>query len=217
MIITLDGPAASGKSTTARLVAKELGFLYLDTGAMYRAMAVKVLENGIPLDDSETIADMATHTTMELGSSETGTRVTMDGQEVTGKLRSPEVDRAVGPVCEVPQVRTILVDLQREIGKKDNLVAEGRDMGTVVFPNADFKFYVVASIEARAQRRQRDMAAQGISVSVEELAREIERRDERDSTRTHSPLRQADDALLLDTSLLSIEEQVQTIVDKVKA
>jgi cytidylate kinase len=216
MIVTLDGPAASGKSTTARLVAKKMGWLYLDTGAMYRAMAVKALDEGIPLDDPKTIGDMAGRTKMTLKSSDQGTRVFLDGEEVTHRIRTPEVDRAVGPVCEVPAVREVLVSLQREIGKQGSLVAEGRDMGTVVFPDAELKFYVVASIEARARRRQKDMEKQGIAVSLEELSREIERRDKRDSGRAESPLKPAEEAELLDTSDMTIEEQVETIVQKIR-
>ncbi|HDQ44265.1 MAG TPA: (d)CMP kinase [bacterium] len=215
MVVTLDGPAASGKSTTARLVAKEMGWLYLDTGAMYRAMAVKVLDEGIPLDDPEAIGAMARRTKMTLKASDEGTRVFLDGVEVTHRIRTPEVDRAVGPVCEVPVVREVLVALQREIGKKGSLVAEGRDMGTVVFPDADLKFYVIASIEARARRRRIDMERQGISVSLDELIHEIERRDRRDSERTHSPLRPAGDAGLLDTSEMTLEQQVGTVVQKI--
>jgi cytidylate kinase len=215
MIVTLDGPAASGKSTTARLVAKKMNWLYLDTGAMYRAMAVKALDKGIPLDDPEHIGAIAERTKMTLKSSEQGTRVFLDGEEVTHRIRTPEVDRAVGPVCEVPKVREVLVALQREIGEQGSLVAEGRDMGTVVFPNADLKFYVVASIEARAQRRQKDMERQGITVSLEELSREIERRDKRDSGRAASPLKPAEDAELLDTSDMTIDEQVERIVQKI--
>ncbi|MBN1781699.1 (d)CMP kinase [bacterium] len=212
IVITLDGPAASGKSTTARLVAGKLGWLYLDTGAMYRAMAVKVLRRGISLDDTESIGRMAATTQIRLRQSQTGMHVFVDGVDVTDQIRTPEVDRAVGPVCEVPAVRDAMVRLQREIAREGHLVTDGRDMGTVVFPEAELKFYVTASIKNRADRRFQDMKKQGLGVSLEAVQADIEERDARDSQRDHSPLRKAEDAIELDTSGMTVDEQVGLVL-----
>lgn len=214
-IVTLDGPAASGKSTTARLVAEKMGWLYLDTGAMYRAMAVKVVRRGVDLDKQSAIAEIAKGSDVRLEPTSEKTRVFIDGHEVTDAIRMPEIDQAVGPVCEVPFVREMMVDLQRKIGQGTNLVAEGRDMGTVVFPNAPLKFYVIASIEARAKRRLCDLKKKGIDISLAQLMEDIRKRDERDSGRSHSPLKPADDAIELDTSNRTIDEQVKFIVDHI--
>ena len=215
IIVTIDGPAASGKSTTARLVAEKKGWLYLDTGAMYRAMSVKAVQNGLSLEDQESIARMADETIIDLKTSDQGARVFVDENEVTDLIRTPEIDKAVGPVCEVPRVREILVSLQRQIGEKGSLVAEGRDMGTVVFPNAQVKYYMVASIQSRAERRQKDLEKQGIHMDVRKLAEEIERRDQRDQSRVNSPLKPANDAIQLDTSQLSINEQVEIVLKRI--
>jgi len=215
-IVTIDGPAASGKSTTARMVAEKLGWLYLDTGAMYRALTLKVLQRKISLDNTEEIGRLAKTTKIELTPSNKGTKVLLDGKDVSMDIRLPQVDKAVGPVCEVPAVREIMVASQRKLGEKGNIVAEGRDMGTVVFPNADLKFFMVASLKERAKRRQKDLAQQGINVSVEDLMNEIERRDQRDSNRKNSPLKKASDALVIDTTGLSIEEQITFVINKIQ-
>ncbi len=216
MIVTIDGPAASGKSTTARLVAKKLGWLYLDTGAMYRALTVKVLREKVSLEDTQRIAHLAKTTVIDLVPSEDGVRVLLDGEEVTSDIRHPDVDRAVGPVCEIPGVRDIMVSLQRRMSENREVIAEGRDMGTVVFPDAELKFYVVASLEERSQRRQRDLAAQGIHLSQEQIKDDIEKRDGRDSSREMSPLREAEDAIRLNTTEMDIDAQVQFVVDKIR-
>jgi cytidylate kinase len=216
-VVTIDGPAASGKSTTARRVAEELGWLYLDTGAMYRAMAVKALDEGIPLDDAVAIGNLADRTAVRLEKASRGMRVLLDEQDVSTRIRTPEVDRAVGPVCEVPRVREVMVALQRDASAQGNLITEGRDMGTVVFPGADLKFYMVASLEARAARRQRDMEKQGRDMTLAALAEEIRIRDERDSRRSASPLVPAPDAIALDTTRMSIEEQIRFILERIHA
>jgi len=215
-IVTIDGPAASGKSTTARIVAQRLGWLYLDTGAMYRAMTVKVIDNNISLDDAEKIGSIAENTKIELIPSEKGTRVFVDGNEVTDRIRTPDIDKAVGPVCEVDKVRSVLVAQQRAIGAKGRVVAEGRDMGTVVFPDAKYKFYMVASLNDRALRRKKDLEKQGIDISIEELIKDIERRDKRDSSRENSPLTKAEDAVLIDTSNLNIDQQVNLVIERIQ-
>lgn len=215
-ILTIDGPAASGKSTTARNVADKMNWLYLDTGAMYRAMAVKMLKEKIDLNDTSSIARMANKTQISLKQTKKGLQIFLDQENVSGKIRTPEIDQAVGPVCEVPQVRKVLVALQREIGRKGSIVAEGRDMGTVVFPHADLKIFLIASLQTRAKRRLKDMKKIGIKITQEELIQNIQNRDKRDSTRIQSPLKKAKDSIELDTSNLSIDQQVNFIIDKIK-
>jgi len=216
-IVVIDGPAASGKSTTARMAAKALGWLYLDTGAMYRAVTVKVLRQQIQLDDKAAIARLAEQVVIRLEPGEKGARVFLDGDEISEAIRTPDVDRAVGPVCEIASVRERMVALQRLIGKNGALVAEGRDMGTVVFPEAPLKFYMNASIEARARRRMADQEAKGLTVDLNALMADIAERDRRDSSRQHSPLKPAEDAIFIDTTEMTIEDQVAVIVNKVKA
>jgi len=216
IVVTIDGPAASGKSTTARLVAQRLNWLYLDTGAMYRSIALKVVNQGIELDDDKNIGRTAREADINLRQSDTGIRVFLDGEDVSEKIRTPEIDRAVGPVCEVGEVRRILVEHQRKAAEEGNIIAEGRDMGTVVFPDADLKFFMRASLQARTERRLRDMRERGESLSQQQVQEEIERRDKRDSERANSPLKQADDAIVLDTSQLSIEDQVLFVIDAIR-
>jgi cytidylate kinase len=215
MVVVIDGPAASGKSTTARKVAEKLGWFYLDTGAMYRAVTVKVLRERIPLDDSKAIARAAEKMKIRLQPSREGLKIFVDDKDVSSEIRTPEVDQAVGPVCEVGKVREILVRKQQEIGASGHVIAEGRDMGTVVFPNADLKFYMTASVEERAKRRQKDLEKQGFEISFEAIKSEILRRDERDSTRSNSPLKQAEDAVQIDTTGMKIEDQVNRIIDRI--
>lgn len=218
VVITIDGPAASGKSTTARLVAQSLGWLYLDTGAMYRALAVKAVRQGISLDDRSAIASMAKKAKMQLiQDDKTGMRIVVDGTDVTDQIRTPEIDRAVGPVCEVPEVRDEMIRYQRDMARYGHLVTEGRDMGTVVFPDADLKFYMAASIETRARRRQSDMKKQGIRVSLQELQEEIARRDARDSRREQSPLRPAEDARQINTSYMTVQDQVDEVLRRAES
>jgi cytidylate kinase len=214
-VITIDGPAASGKSTTSLLVAKKLGWIYLDTGAMYRALTVKVLQYHIPLDQKREIGRLTENTIIELDHSQGITRVLLDGRDVASEIRRPEVDLAVGPVSEIPKVRSIMVSLQRKVSERGNVVAEGRDMGTVVFPDADLKFFMDASINERVKRRKNDMSQQGINISVDELKKDIERRDKRDREREHSPLMPANGAIQIDTTNMSVQQQVDFIIYKV--
>ena len=216
MIVAIDGPAASGKSTTARLVARAMGWLYMDTGAMYRAVTLKVLRERVPLGDPRAIGALAEKTSVELVPASDGVRVVLDGEDVTAAIRTPAVDGAIGPVCEVSKVRTLLVDQQRRLAQAGNAVAEGRDVGTVVFPRADFKFFMTASLDARAARRQKDLEQQGIAVSLKSLKADIERRDRRDSARIQSPLVPADDAVHVDTSGMTVDEQVRTVLDRIR-
>lgn len=214
LIIAIDGPAASGKSTTAKLVANHFGYLYVDTGAMYRALTLKALRDRIDPGDTESLSRLADHTRVDLRNSNQGLRVFLDGVDVTEDIRSPAVTRNVSAVSEVPHVREVMVRLQRELGRDGGVVLEGRDIGTVVFPEAKVKIFMEATVEERAKRRCRELKRSGIEASPEELGQEIRERDLWDSSRNHSPLRKAEDALVLDTTNLSIDEQVQIVIAK---
>lgn len=212
-VIAIDGPAASGKSTTAKRSAEQLGFLHLDTGAMYRAVTLKVLREKIPLNDENGIRSMMEGTAIELRNPGGTLAVFLDGVEVSTEIRAEAVTRAVSAVSRLREVRTAMVREQRRSAQQSDIVAEGRDIGTVVFPDADLKFFMIAGIEARARRRQADLAAQGITMELDAIARAIHERDELDSTRSESPLRKAADAIEIDTSDLTIEEQVTMVVN----
>lgn len=216
IIIAIDGPAASGKSTTAKQVASQLGYLHIDTGAMYRAMALKVLRNKIDPNDSERVAGLAATTTVRLALRDGKVRIVLDGEEVSGEIRLPEVTNMVSPVSTVADVRKLMVKEQRAMGDEGGIVLEGRDIGTVVFPNADLKIFMLADARERAVRRRKELETKGVTISVEELEKEILERDRIDSGRAVSPLTKADDAIELDTTHLSIEEQVTFIVEKAR-
>jgi len=214
IIIAIDGPAASGKSTTAKLVAAQLGYLHIDTGAMYRAMALKVLQNKIASNDAIKIAELAKKTTVRLISYDEKVKVVLDGKEVSEEIRTPEVTHIVSPVSTIPEVRKLMVNEQQTMGKEGGIVLEGRDIGTVVFPNAELKVFMIANGRERAVRRKKEFELKGVSVSLDELEKEISERDRIDSERSVSPLRKAKDAIELDTTNLSIEQQVEFIVAK---
>lgn len=216
LVIAIDGPAASGKSTTAKLVAERLGFVHVDTGAMYRAMTLKVLRNGIDPKDSAGIDRLVQSTHIQLRRESGVMRVLLDGEDVTDEIRSIEVTRAVSAVSSLRAVRRRMVREQRRMAKEGSVVAEGRDIGTVVFPRADLKFFVIAGIEARARRRQKDLRLQGVETNLAEIERAIRERDTLDSSREESPLRKASDAIELDTSDMTIEQQVEFVVDHVR-
>jgi len=217
IIIAIDGPAASGKSTTAKLVAAQLGYLHIDTGAMYRAMALKVLRNKIAPNDSEKVAALANNTTVRLVSNNGKVRVLLDGEEVSDEIRLPEVTNIVSPVSTVSEVRKLMVNEQRAMGNESGIVLEGRDIGTVVFPKAELKIFMLADARERALRRKKELDAKGVAVSLIELEKEILERDRIDSERAVSPLRKAEDAIELDTTSLSIKQQVEFIVAKAKS
>lgn len=213
LIVAIDGPAGAGKSTVARMVARRLGLLFLDTGAMYRAVTWKALKEGLPLDDASAMTRLTRDTAITLVPGETGDRVLVDGQDVTDAIRTPEVTRNVSQVSAHPGVREVLVERQRELGQGGGVVAEGRDIGTVVFPQAPVKIFLVASPMERARRRAKDLEAKGHTVDLDELAAEIARRDAYDSNRAVSPLKPAEDAVHVDTDNLSVEQVVDTILD----
>lgn len=213
-VVAIDGPAGSGKSTTAIRVAAELGFRHLDTGAMYRALTWLAIQKQINLDDASVLADLAQSAQISFSPDNSGGQlVSIAGQDVTEEIRSPEVSECVSQLSAHVDVRSALVARQRELAASDTgVVVEGRDIGTVVFPNADLKVFLVASIEERAQRRVRDFAADGVVTSVADQIELMMKRDLADSGRDASPLVEAKDAALIDTSKLSIDEQVDKVV-----
>ncbi len=216
--VAIDGPAASGKSTTAKLVAQKLGYLHLDTGAMYRAITVGVLREGIAVEVMKSVEEFAERADLVIDADGSeGNRVILNGVDVTGAIRTPEVTRNVSAVSSYPMVRSVLVREQRKLAREGGIVLEGRDIGTVVLPDAELKIFLTANVRERARRRKKDLLTAGISVDEDDVVREIEERDRKDSTRQVSPLRKADDAVVLDTSTLTIEEQVDFIVEKAKA
>jgi cytidylate kinase len=212
LVIAIDGPAASGKSTTARLVAQRLGYLHVDTGAMYRAATLKVLRAGIPPGDTDRIAALIEASRVELRDTEGQLRVLLDGEDVTDAVRTPDVTRAVSRVSSIRRVRDVMVREQRKMGRAGGIVLEGRDIGSVVFPDADLKFFLVAGINARAERRRKELEGQGITADLHALRDEIRERDRVDSTRAESPLVKPPGAVELDTSDMTIEEQVAFVV-----
>jgi len=216
LVIAIDGPAASGKSTTSKLVAKELDYLYVDTGAMYRAMTLKVIKHKISLDQERLISKIAEETNIRLESGDSTLKVFLDNQDVTQAIRSQLVTDAVSAVSAVKKVRDVMVREQQRMGKKGGIVLEGRDIGTVVFPDADLKIFMIANVKERARRRQKDLVDQGIEVTIDDLIKNINERDRKDSKREISPLQKADDAVVLDTSDMTITEQVKFIVNKAK-
>ncbi|MDG5814726.1 (d)CMP kinase [Chitinispirillales bacterium ANBcel5] len=217
MIIAIDGPAGSGKSSTARAVASKLGITFLDTGAMYRAITLKALRENIAHDDDEKLADLVKNTKLRFSETGSKTLVLMDDEDVTEPIRGEAVTSHVSDYCARDVVRESLVEQQRQISSGRSVVAEGRDIGTAVFPDAQIKIFMCASVKERALRRKRDFDKLGIEKSVDELIKEIEIRDLKDSTRKNSPLCKAEDAIELDTTGMTLEEQIDFIVKKASA
>jgi cytidylate kinase len=214
IIIAIDGPVASGKSTTAREVARRLGYLYIDSGAMYRAVALRALRLGVDLMDAEAVSAAASEAGIDLHENEGNLRILLDGEDVTGAIRMPEVAEASSHAAAIPGVREALIRRQREMGQAGGIVMDGRDIGTVVFPEAELKVYLTASPETRARRRYAELRTKDVASSLSETERQIRERDERDlqtQTRQSGGL-YAQDAVVIDTTRLSIQEQVNTIL-----
>ncbi len=216
-IVAIDGPAGSGKSTTARLAAQRLGYLYLDTGAMYRAVTLKALREGVDVRDDEAVAKLAEEAQIDLVMRDGKLTVLLDGEDVTEAIRMPEVSRNIGPVADNPEVRRVLVERQRQLGKEGGVVAEGRDIGTVVFPDAEVKLFLTALPHERARRRHKELLGKGVNLPLSDIREEIEKRDQEDMSRPVGALRKAPDAIELDTTGLAIEEQVAEVVRLAKA
>jgi len=208
-IVTIDGPAASGKSTIARKLAEVLGFRYVNSGNYYRAITQAMLRDGVDVDDADRLKDLLQRVSLE----QQDDNLLLDGQDVSEAIRSPEVTSLVSPVAKVTFVRDRVNQEIRRVASRQDSIVEGRDIGTVVFPDACLKVFLKASIHERARRRQRDFAAQGISTELSTLVSDIERRDGIDSTRKTAPLKCADDALVIDSTALSIDE----VVDHIRA
>jgi len=213
MIIAIDGPSASGKSTTAKAVSKRLGFIYLDTGAMYRAVTLGISESEIELNNHNEVKLYLKSLKIEFDQND---QIILNGKNVTDSIRTVKISSNVSKVSAILEVREKMVQVQRNIAGDNNCVLEGRDIGTVVFPNADFKFFLIADITIRAKRRFSDLQESNELLTLNELIESIRKRDELDSKRNLSPLRQAKDAIVIDTSFLTIEQQVNRIVEIVK-
>jgi len=208
MIVTIDGPSGAGKSTTARRLAREIGYRFLDTGAMYRALAWAVLQSGTTVDDLPNVIAIARRTRLEIDQE----LITVNGQDISALVRSPEVSSASSAIAQVPEVRQLMVQAQRRIAARGDYVCEGRDQGTVVFPDAICKFFLTASPVCRARRREDELRKRGLDITFEEVLGQQAVRDHRDSTRQAGPLVPADDAILIDTTGLSLE----MVLDRMK-
>ena len=211
LIIAIDGPSGVGKGTVARAIAAELGYRHVDSGAMYRAVGWKALQLGVPLDREEELSRLASASAIEISA----TLVAIDGTDITRAIRTPEIDRAAAAVARLPQVRAVLVERQRQLGTEGGIVMEGRDIGTVVFPQADLKLYLDASAEERARRRANDTAHSG-PAAIEAVATALKERDQSDSTRAASPLYAAADAVVIDTTHAPVPEVVARVMDIVR-
>jgi len=218
LIIAIDGPAGSGKSTVAKLLAKKLGYTYIDTGAMYRAVALKIKNLGIDPEDLNKVLKIMEETSIDLEPDENGVKVFLDGKDVSKDIRTEEIGKIASKIARYPQVRKILVQMQRELGKKArDVVIEGRDTGTVIFPDADIKFFFTASPKIRAERRYKELKEKGLDVSYDEILKEVKERDYLDTTRKDSPLKPAKDAIIIDTSDKNLDEVLQEVLDIVKS
>jgi cytidylate kinase len=217
MIVAIDGPSGAGKSSLAKRIARDLRFTYLDTGAIYRALALKILRQGVDLNDTAALSAIVIDTDIDLRGRNGQLLVFLDGEDVSASIRTPEVSQMASKASAIAMVRHRLLDLQRDLGRRGNVVAEGRDIGTVVFPDAQVKIYLDASIAERARRRCDELRAAGREVSLDETIIEMEERDKRDSERDIAPLRKAADALALDSSGLTADEVAEKVLQLIKS
>lgn len=211
-IITIDGPVASGKSTVSRLLAKRLDLLYLDTGAMYRAVAFQAKRKGIDIGDQQELRELCQNLDLRFQTDGEGTKLYLGEEDVSLSIRTPEMDLLSSTISAIKEVREAMTGLQRKIGQKGGLVAEGRDMGTIVFPNAEYKFFITASTEVRAERRYKERINRSESVSLEEVEKELKIRDHQDETRPIAPLRPAKDAKIIDSTSLNPNQVIEKIL-----
>jgi len=212
MIIAIDGPAGAGKSTVAKILAKELGFLYIDTGAMYRALTLKAIENKIDINDFPRLIEMAAKTSIDLKNNPDGSlQVFLDGRDVSRQIREPRITKWVSEIARIKEVREVMLGIQRRLGQQGDSVLDGRDIGTVVFPDADKKFYIDADFSERVKRRYQELKGAGEGVTLEDIELDLRNRDTIDSTRECAPLKKAEDAICIDTTKMSIEEVAEEI------
>jgi CMP/dCMP kinase len=216
LIIAIDGPSAAGKSTLAKRLAKDLGFTYLDTGGMYRALALKVLREGIDIGNDGALTELIGRTAIDLVVTEGKLKVLLDGEDVSHEIRTPEVSQMASKASTLEMVRRWMLVLQRGFGRRGNVVAEGRDIGTVVFPDAEVKIYLDASAQERARRRVEELRQAGRQVSLDETLREMWERDKRDSERDLAPLRKADDAIAIDSTSVDAEALAQRVMQQIR-
>lgn len=216
MIIAIDGPAGAGKSTIARNLAKKLRFLYIDTGAMYRALTLKIINNKIDANNKKAIYEIAKNTSIGLKNKDDfSISVSLDGADVSNEIRHPKVTKLVSDIAKIKEVREVMVELQRKLGKSGNCVLDGRDIGTVVFPDADKKFYLDADFKERVNRRFKELVQMGQKISPGEVEADLSNRDTIDSTRKIAPLKKADDAIYIDTTNMTIEEVIEAVFNKI--
>lgn len=215
MIIAIDGPAASGKSTSAKLLAEKLKFLYLDTGAMYRCIALAVIENQIDIKNKQSLKDFIDNFKLEMRTIDGVSVFLINGENVSKKIRSSSVSKKVSEISAIPLIRKYMVSMQRSFAKNTKCVVEGRDIGTVVFPKATIKFFMIASVEVRAKRRQLELRRLGEELTLKDLQKDIEARDKYDSERSHSPLKKAFDAIEIDTTNMTLRDQLSVMVKNV--
>ena len=213
--VAIDGPAGAGKSTIAKAAAKDLGFIYVDTGALYRAIAYNAVTKGV-IDDTQKIIDMLIDTNVELKYVDGVQAVYLNGDDVSAYIRTPEISMGASKVSAIPQVREFLLNLQRNIAQKNNVIMDGRDIATVVLPNADVKIFLFASPECRAQRRYKELMEKGEDVTLEDVLADVNQRDYQDSHREIAPLKPSEDSVMADTSKLNLEESIQLIINIIK-
>lgn len=212
MIIAVDGPAGAGKSTISKLIAKKLNINYIDTGAMYRAVTYKCLSEGVDVKNEAAVIEVAKRTDIDFRDN----NIYLYSKVVNEEIRTREVSANVSDVAKIKEVRYLMVDVQREIGTRNDVILDGRDIGSYVFPNADYKFFLVATPEERGRRRYKELCEKGFEGTLEEIIKDIEKRDEIDSNREFAPLKKADDAIEIDTTGLGIDEVVEAVVSKIK-
>ncbi len=212
LVIAVDGPAGAGKSTIAKIVADKLNINYIDTGAMYRAITYKVLQNDIDVNNEDQIIEIAKNSDIDFKDN----NIYLDGKILKEEIRTPEVSNNVSNIAQIKEVRYLMVDVQREIGNKSSVILDGRDIGSYVFPKADYKFFLVASPEERGERRYKELIKKGYDTSLEEVIKDVIRRDEVDSNREFAPLVKASDAIEIDTTGKSIDEVVESVISKMR-
>ena len=217
LIIAIDGPAASGKSTTAQLLAEKLGYVYIDTGAMYRACALKAKKMGIDINDEESIRELLDDIDIRIENHNSKNRIFLDGEDVSEDIRADDISALASAISAIPAVRYKMVELQRKMGEKGGVILDGRDIGTFVFPSAEVKFFLTASPEVRAKRRWLELKQKGINKDFSEVLADLVKRDNNDSQRALAPLKKADDAIEVDTSNITIEEQTDYLYQIIRS